>query len=186
MAEQESPTASLIHDHAVVGVVIAAMEREARRIRETGEIDADDVRRMVDFTRGFTDGCHHTKEERALFPRLLERSPQAQGPVAVMLREHDGGRARIAAVAGALEKARRGDAPARLVVADNLAGYASLLFAHIAKENNVLFPLADRELGADDQRWLSGEFARVEREDAGAGEHERWLALARELEHVAE
>ena len=38
---------------------------------------------MVDFTRNFTDGCHHAKEEKLLFPLLEERDAAAGGPVSV-------------------------------------------------------------------------------------------------------
>jgi hemerythrin-like domain-containing protein len=174
-------TDDLRREHQVVGLVVTAMEREAQHIRETGEIDADAVQNMVEFTRGFTDGCHHAKEERLLFVRLRERSSVAQGPIEVMLREHEGGRARVAAIQEALAAARAGDAAARRRVADNLAGYASLLYAHIAKENNVLFPLADRELSDEDQRWLAAEFERLEAEETGAGGHEKYAEIAREL-----
>ena len=185
MSEHEgSPTTELVREHAVVGLVIAAMEREAVHIRETGEIDAGDVARMVEFTREFTDACHHQKEERLLFPLMESRDDQTKGPVSTMLREHDAARQRIANIAAALEAAGRGDAAARQVVADNLAAYASLLYAHIAKENNVLFPMAERVLGDDDTRRLATGFEEVEQETAGA--HEKYGAMAQELGHVGE
>ena len=46
-----------------------------RRERVTG---------MIDFTRSFTDACHHLKRGRLLFPRLRERSPEP-GAIAMML-----------------------------------------------------------------------------------------------------
>ena len=174
-----SPTDELVREHAVVGLAIAAMEREAARIRETGEIDADGVQRMVEFTREFTDGCHHEKEERLLFPLMERLDEQTRAPIAVMLQEHDGARRRIANIAGALDAARGGDAAARRIVADNLAGYASLLYSHIAKENNVVFPLADRVLGDGEQRDLAAEFDRVDEQTHA--QRQRYDAMAREL-----
>ena len=176
-----SPVAELKHEHSYVGMVVAAMEREARYIREGGEVHADAVKQMVDFTREFTDGCHHGKEEQALFPRLLERSDQSRTVVAVMLKEHDAGRMRIRAIADDLEAASSGDRDAALRVAANLESYAALLTGHIAKENNVLFPLADRVLDEQDKDWLAGEFGRIEREETGEGGHKRYEAVAQEL-----
>lgn len=176
-----SPVAELKHEHSYVGMVVAAMEREARRIREGGEVRADVVKQMVDFTSEFTDGCHHGKEEQALFPRLLERSDQSRAVVAAMLKEHDAGRMRIRAIAADLEPASGGDRAAALRVAGSLESYAALLTGHIAKENNVLFPLADRVLDEQDRSWLAGEFGRIEREEAGEGAHERFEAMAQEL-----
>jgi hemerythrin-like domain-containing protein len=176
-----SPVAELKHEHSYVGMVVAAMEREAAHIRASGEVNADAVRQMVEFTREFTDGCHHGKEEQALFPRLLERSDQSRTIVAMMLKEHEAGRMRVRAIATDLEPASQGDRDAALRVAANLESYAALLTGHIAKENNVLFPLADRVLDEQDKSWLAGEFGRIEHEETGAGGHARFEALAQEL-----
>ncbi len=181
MADDAAPTAILVHEHAEIGPVVAAMQRESEHIRATGEIDADAVRQMVEFTRGFTDGSHHVKEETLLFPCLLEHSPQARSPVSMMLREHEAARARIAAIAASLADARAGDADARRLIADSLAGYASLLMSHIAKENNVLFPLAERALDGDDKRRLDDEFRRLQSEEAASGSDERYRAMAQSL-----
>lgn len=176
-----TPTADLVHEHGVVLLVVAAMEREAARIRAGEQLDGDGIEKMVRFTREFTDGCHHHKEEQVLFPLLREKAPMAAGPVSVMLAEHDQGRAHIRAVADGLSAASAGDADARDAVAAGLEGYAALLRAHIAKENKVLFPLAERALRADDKARLAAEFDRVEREETGEGVHETYHALAHEL-----
>jgi hemerythrin-like domain-containing protein len=52
---------------------------------------------------------------------------------------------------------------------------------HIGKENEVLFPMADGILTSDDQRRLVIEFDRIESEEVGAGVHEKYHAMAREL-----
>src|SRR5262249_40214287 len=60
------------------------------------------------------------------------------------------------------------------------ADYIVLLREHIAKEDNVLFPMADDTLTAHDEQWLVEQFRRHE-EDLEAGTHERYLQLANEL-----
>ena len=181
--EPGSPTATEIlkHEHQLVMLVIEAMEREADKIEATGKLDADDVARMVDFTQNFTDGCHHAKEEKSLFPRLRERNSGMQAPTSVMLQQHETGRQRIRAVLDALPAARQGDADAARLVAKNLRAYATGLRDHIAKENEVLFPMADGVLNPDDQAQLVIEFERIESEEVGAGVHEKYHAMAREL-----
>lgn len=176
-----TPTEELVHEHEVVLLVVAAMEREAARIRAGEQMDADDVDKMVTLTREFTDGCHHAKEERVLFPLLQQVVPQARAPVTVMLAEHDQGRAHVRAIVEALPEARTGDPFAAMAVAGGLEGYAALLRPHIGKENGVLYPLAERSLSAADKAALAAEFERVELEETGAGEHERYLAMAQEL-----
>lgn len=176
----DKPTDELVHEHELVLLVVAAMEREVASIRGGGEVHRDRVAQMMDFTRSFTDGCHHTKEEKVLFPLLEARDQAAGGPVSVMLAEHEAGRQAVRAVTEALPRAGE-DAEAREAVADNLALYAELLRLHIGKENTVLFPLAERVLGDEDKRRLAAEFERIEAEETGAGVHDRYHELAHAL-----
>ncbi len=180
------PTATLRHEHELVCRALAGADALAEVARESGVVNADDVRDFIEFARLFTDGCHHAKEERHLFPVLRERGAQASAPVAAMLQEHEGGRERVRRLEAALDATAAGDADAVGRVAENLSAYAALLRSHIAKENNVLFPLADRLMNADDQREVEAAFERVEAEETGPGEHQRLAAIADRLGAIAE
>lgn len=163
----ESPTRQLAEEHEYVLLVAGAMEAEAARIEDTGIVDADRVAQMVDFSRNFTEGDHHTKEEHLLFPLLEERSPAAGGTISVLLSEHQSARDCIGAIDGALRDVAGDDqhkaAAARAVIVENLKLYAYLLPLHIGKEDTVLFGLIDDLLSAQEQELLAHEF-----EDLGA------------------
>ncbi len=176
----ESPTQQLRDEHVVVLMVVAAMEREAAYIERTGRVHADRVAQMVDFTRNFTDGDHHTKEEDLLFPLLEARSAAAGGTVSVLLSEHQAARDCIRAIDAALPDAE-GSAEARGVIVENLKLYAFLLPLHIGKEDTVLFPLTEQVLSVQEQEMLGDEFARAEAEMRSAGETERYRRLAHTL-----
>jgi hemerythrin-like domain-containing protein len=49
------------------------------------------------------------------------------------------------------------------------------------KENNVLFDMADQRLSAEQQKELVEGFDRVEREEIGAGVHEKYHDLLHRL-----
>jgi hemerythrin-like domain-containing protein len=100
-----------------------------------------------------------------------------------MLHEHDQGRRRVSAVADALSAASNGDPASIAAVRDNLFGYVQLLRAHIAKEDGVLFPMADQLLVAQDQEELTAAFDRVEAEEIGEGVHDKYHQLAHQLAH---
>lgn len=177
-----SPTETLRHEHRVVLLVLTGAEREANAIRGGAAVHAEAVEQMLEFFRNFVDRCHHAKEERHLFPALAAKgfSPES-GPVAVMLHEHEQGRAAVRAIAAALPGARAGDRKAALALAGSLLGYAELLRAHIFKEDNVLFPMAEQVLPDEEQARLAGEFDAVEAEEIGPGVHERYHRLAHTL-----
>jgi hemerythrin-like domain-containing protein len=55
------------------------------------------------------------------------------------------------------------------------------LRAHIDKEDNVLYPMADRLFTPEDQRALTKAFEKVEAEEIGEGVHEKYHQLAHDL-----
>ncbi len=169
------PTDTLKHEHQIILLVLGAASAEARRPEQ---LDLGKAAKMADFFRNFADKCHHAKEEGYLFPALVQRGlPQEEGPISVMLSEHNQGRALVRAMFEELEK----ETPNRSALAAHLESFAALLEAHIGKEDNVLFPMADQILTDEDQTRLEAEFERVEAEEIGEGVHEQYHQLAHEL-----
>jgi hemerythrin-like domain-containing protein len=153
-------TAALRAEHEKILSVIACLRAACAAAADEGRYDADTFRRGVDFIRGYADGWHHAKEEVLLFP-ALERAgmPRHGGPVGVMLREHEIGRVYVRAMADALDAAAGGDAAGRARVVENALAYAGLLEAHIAKEDGILFAMADRILPGDEQLRLETAYS---------------------------
>jgi hemerythrin-like domain-containing protein len=177
-----NPTEVLKHEHKVILLVLEAAEKEAEQIRIHGKVNVGRIQKMVEFFRGFADRCHHAKEEDLLFEKMKERGMSVDGgPLAVMLHEHEQGRAWVRGVAEAMPGAERGDQKARSTIAENLASFAGMLRAHIEKEDNILYAMADKMLTDEDQKELAEAFERVEAEEMGEGVHEKYHQLAHEL-----
>lgn len=180
-----TPIEELKSEHRIILKVLDAAKREVDAIARTGTVREDVVLKVLDFVRNFADACHHAKEEKRLFVKMSERGmPLNSGPLAVMLREHEEGRRLVKAVADALAPAVQGDKRALQALKDGLAAYVDLLRAHIGKEDNVLYPLADKMLTAGDQKALAEAFERIEAVETGAGVHEKYHKLADELARI--
>jgi hemerythrin-like domain-containing protein len=181
----ESPTRQLADEHEYVLLVVGAMQDEAARIEDTETVDVQRVSQMVDFTRNFTDGDHHTKEENLLFPLLEERSPAAGGTISVLLSEHQAARECMRLITSALPQAAGQDeeiaAQARHVIVENLRLYAYLLPLHIGKEDTVLFKLTDELLSVQEQAELAREFDDLGRSPGAREVIERYHRMARDL-----
>jgi hemerythrin-like domain-containing protein len=174
-----NPLEELRHEHAVISLVLRYIGQEAQRIEDIGTLRPEVVEMMLDFSRNFTDRCHHAKEENHLFPSLEGKGMSREsGLVADLLNEHAEGRRRLKAVDELLPAAGSGDKDAALSVALNLFAYRKLLEEHIAREDTVLFPMADSLLSAEDQDSLEKAFARVEEIETGLGVHEKYHRLA--------
>lgn len=127
------------------------------------ETDTTDIETVVSLIRNFADGLHHKKEEDLLFPKMAEKgfSP-VQGPVAVMLMEHETGRKFVRGIADNIALLKSGDSAALANIRSNMTGYADLLRNHIAKENNILFRMADNALTEGEQQNLVDQFSLAE------------------------
>lgn len=155
-----SATENLENDHIYVLRLTEIMQKLVEKKSE----NTDHMELIVNLVRYFSDGLHHAKEEDLLFPALIKKgfSPE-QGPVAVMLAEHVQGRAYIKGVAEGITAFKSGNRSALETIYDNLQEYAFLLTAHIGKENNILFRMADHALSADEQSLLLAQFDDVEK-----------------------
>jgi len=150
-----SPTQTLREEHRVILRAIALLEVAAGRLGDGRPLPDGWWDGLLDWLRGFADLNHHGKEERHLFPALVQAGVPAEGgPVSVMLEEHAEGRALIQAMAAGAP-GRRAEAARR---------YGHLLRDHIDKENGVLLPLADAVLDPQAQLLLSRGFEKVEAE----------------------
>lgn len=176
------PTETLSADHRIIERMLDALELAARRLHKGEPVRPQVFLEAAQFIAGFADGCHHRKEEGALFPAMGAAGfPTQGGPIAVMLSEHEQGRAYTRAMRAAAEELAAGNAAMAGKVIDNAFGYVSLLRQHIMKEDNILFQMARSALGADKQQALSVEFERLEREE-GEGVRAKYLALLDSLE----
>lgn len=177
------PTEDLMHEHKSIVAMLNIMGKLSEKISNNQDPDFNDVGNILDFLRTFADKCHHGKEENALFPALIEAGMSKQsGPVAVMLYEHEQGRAYIKAIADALAALKTGDRSGLNSLAMALDSYIALLGNHIQKENNILFPMADKILSSGKQDELSREFERIENEIIGQGVHERYHAFLHQMQ----
>lgn len=176
------PTDKLKNEHKVVLFVLEGVEQEAETIKASGIVNLEKIEKMVDFSRNFTDGCHHAKEEKLLFPKLEERGfDRDSGPVGVMLAEHVEGRRLIAKIVESSDMVRNGDDNGKQILSESLLRYVGLLRNHISKENNILFEMAENILTAEDKQELLQRFEDLENNETGAGEHEKYHRIAHEI-----
>jgi len=177
------PTEELVTEHNAIKRMLRVLDEVARQLDAGTSVDAGDLEQMVGFIRGFADRCHHAKEEDLLFCAMEEAGiPRQSGPIGVMLHEHTVGRGYVRGMADGIAAYKAGEPGAAARIAENARGYVALLTQHIYKEDNILYPMADRALSAEKQAELLEGFEQVERERVGPGKHEEYHALLDRLE----
>ncbi len=144
MPNPQTATAGLRDEHRWILEVAGVLETILDREPDEG-LNLDAMDDCVSFIRLFADACHHGQEEDLLFPELQARGmPREAGPLAVMLQEHEMGRAYARQMAKSIPGARQGETEARRILVNAARGYIKLIRGHITKEDNVLFNMADQ------------------------------------------
>jgi len=180
-------TEVLMREHRVIERVLDALETAAGHLDASRPVRAGFFFEAADFIAGFADGTHHRKEEGVLFGAMIDSGvPSGGGAIDMMLDEHEQGRVFNRAMREGARRLEGGDTEARRQVVSNARGYVALLRDHIAKEDEMLFPMADEMLSAQRHDDVLRGFAQIEQEDAGAGAVERFHALADRLEQEAQ
>jgi hemerythrin-like domain-containing protein len=171
-------TEVLRHEHEAILKMLGASEEAARRLGRDEQVEPQTLDSLLEFFQLFADRCHHGKEEDLLFPLLEKKGFRREGgPIGVMLFEHERGRSLIRQMSEAATAYKAGEKSAGEKWAEAAAGYAALPRAHIDKENNALFVMAERALTPEEQADLAEKFEKLEVEKMGAGTHARLHAM---------
>ena len=175
------PTEDLMNEHRVIERMLTVVSIVADRLNAGQDVDNAVFVGAADFFKNFADRCHHSKEEKLLFEKMMERGVSGEvGPIAVMLREHEDGRAHVRKIAEL--SAKKLDKKSKAELVKHTKAYVDLLSQHIRKEDNVLYPMANQILTSEDQLELEKGFAEVEEKIMGPGVHERYHHMIEEWE----
>jgi hemerythrin-like domain-containing protein len=122
---------------------------------------------MLYYIEHFPERLHHPKEEAFLFGPLREVSPEHAELVAELERQHREGSAQFAALRRALAAYEAGEPGAAADFIAQVEPFAQSQWRHMAAEEKVVLPAAERLLG--DTAWRRAIEAFLENGDPRFG-----------------
>ncbi len=121
------------------------MESTIQLLNNNTKIPESILLPVIDFTKNFTDVCHHSKEEKSLFPALEKAGlPSNMGPIAMMLMDHE----RSREIGTQMEESAKdylSSGNSTKLISD-MQLYVEHITEHLWKENNKLFMMAEARL----------------------------------------
>jgi hemerythrin-like domain-containing protein len=178
-------TDELKKEHQGIELMLRILQAISTKFGRGEQIQAEHLDGILEFLSIFVDKCHHGKEEEFLFPALEKTGILREGgPIGVMLNEHEQGRKLVSRLRDAVGSYTSGDKTAADSVQLNATEYIGLLTQHIAKENTILFPMADARLSPDKDTELFEAFEQLEQNRIGVGKHAEFHALLDQLRGV--
>lgn len=157
------PLAQLKREHEPLRERMNAFAREAEEIGASPEIRdwALPLTALDERVAAFVGELdpHSEREEGHLFPMMAKYIGREAGPIAVMEYEHEQAKQWLRSFREAVEQAGKTVTAER---AKEIASYAlraqALLTDHFMKEENVLFPMAEKMLNEEEKAELSRAF----------------------------
>jgi hemerythrin-like domain-containing protein len=168
-------------DHRLIERTLAALAMATVQLEQSAPVRPGFFLGVVEFFEGFVHGVHYRREEGVFFP-AMERAgaPRTAGPLAVAIREHEESRGIARAMRSAAERWGAGDESARQQLAEDARRYVSLLKQHIAREDQLLFPMAEDMIPGEDHFQLVDDLTQPAT-DSGGGQ-DFFVALVAALE----
>ena len=110
--------------------------------------------------------------------------PNKNGPIGVMLAEHEEGRGYIKSMTEVFNGFKKGEHFSGVRIVEYANIYIALLKQHIDKEDTVLYPMGDARLSEAKNKELLAGFDKIENERIGPGKHEQFHAMMDKLKNI--
>jgi len=157
-----------MEEHQLILRALDALDAFVARL--SGADDRAELGRFVRFIREFADARHHGKEEDILFEAMVAAGfPRDGGPIAVMLMDHETGRAHVGVMAAKAAQAEPWNAQDRAAAVGAAHGYTELLRGHIRKEDLILYPMARQRLHEEAMKGVDRDCATFEARQVAVG-----------------
>jgi hemerythrin-like domain-containing protein len=173
-----SPTEILIEEHKAVRVILNALVSMCDKLGSGERVEPAHFEKVIVFVRNMADRAHHMKEEDLLFEKMESAGVSREEMLAdAITTEHDLSRGYIRGISDALMAYSMGDDSAGRVITENASKYVALLRDHIDKEEQVIFPLADKHLSEDAKSELVEAFEKINLEVVGMDKLEEYMGI---------
>ena len=147
-------------EHRSIAAVLDGMQHLVRQIRERKtKIDPKVFRAMLYYLDTFSERMHHPKEDRYLFEPLRRRGAGADALIAELEKEHAGGAQSLRRVEQCLIRYEEGGDKEFPEFAQEVDRFVDGYWDHMRKEEEHVFPLAEKLFSAEDWDAIDRAFA---------------------------
>lgn len=175
-----NPIHMLKHEHLMIMKVVDAIDVLRQRQATGASMDVHLFKEIIEFMHGFADRCHHAKEEDLLFPAMVALGvPESGCPIGGLKHEHAQGRELVIKLEKAVELYATEPKRARGIADDTITKMVQLYTNHIWKEDNMVFPMAEKLFNDGQLAHLEEAFEHTEQ--TIGREHHRFEAFAETL-----
>ena len=177
---------AIVREHGSMGAVLHGLRFLVQEIR-AGRTEPDHalLHAMIHYIDAFPERLHHPKEDRYLFPRLRQRTHEADAALARLEQQHQHGAVLTRELREAVERYEEEGAAAFPLFAARVEQYTTFYWQHMRDEESLVLPVALRVLTPADWEEIDAAFAANPDPLAEHGANDDLPALFRRIALIA-
>lgn len=171
----------LVNDHEMIERIMDMLKLELEKLPHDMP-DLYVMKRSIDFLLEFGDRIHNKKEEEFLFPLMIKRGIPQDGPIRVMLMEHDSERELLTEMNMMAPELTNLSEDKKANFKHKGLEYLEIRANHIWKENDILYNMGRQRLTEEDNDYLIKNFDKINQESYGENAEEHFSRMVIEIE----
>jgi nucleotide-binding universal stress UspA family protein/hemerythrin-like domain-containing protein len=155
-----APWTMIRGEHRSLALVLHGLEylvRQSRKPHAPPEFSL--LHAMLHYISAFPEKLHHPKEDRYLFRKLRERTPEFNETLDELERQHVAGRALVTDLEQTLARYEAHPSSGLAAFATAVQRFAAMQWEHMKLEEKVIIPAAQKYLTHDDLTEIASAFA---------------------------
>lgn len=172
-------------EHRSMAAVAHALLLHWRQIEAGGAPRIDLMRAMLYYIEHYPERRHHPREEEQLFARLRERTQECNALIERLLSQHIDGTKQFESLRAMLDDVAAEQEGAGARFGQALEQFVKAQWEHMACEERLVLPAADRWFTSDDWEAVASAFSSHDDPRFGADSEEAFETLADRLLRLA-
>ena len=165
-------------EHVALTIILDAMKKLAIDMRIGKFIDSYRIVQILDFLHAYTENCHYEKEEKCLYPALLEYDiPWTADTINHLVNEHKLAHIYINEMDRLFQEYLSGNVQVIENLSFSMINYVDIEEKHIKIVDNVVLPLCEKIFDADKLKSVSIELKKIQDQNLGHLKHLEYYNL---------
>jgi hemerythrin-like domain-containing protein len=162
------PITDIKGEHTAFTIILNGMKKIVNDIHKSDQVDLYRVGHIIDFLRIYAEKCHYEKEEKGIFPVLLESAPpRIVKMINQLVNEHTIARGIIKELNDNLFEYLSGRNLSMKSIAKNLSDFVKLEEDHMKKEDIIILPLFEKLYDKKKFVTISSDFKLIQDQQVG-------------------
>jgi len=166
------PSNDIKGEHYAIAIILSAMKKLALDMRTGKFIDSYRIVQILDFLHTFTEHCHYEKEEKCLYPALVEYDiPWTADTINQLVDEQKLAHNYLKEIDILFDEYLSGNAQVLNRLSASMINYVVIEERHIKIVDQVLLPLCDRVFDDEKRTSVVAELRKIQDQNVGHVKH---------------